>query len=132
MFDRCENPHYHRYHRFGGRGIKVCKRWHSSNLVGFENFVHDMPPHPGKGYSLDRIDNDGDYTPENCQWATAQEQALNRLQSPVGRSGLRGVRSTPRGRYSSYVRRLGKHYHLGTFGTAMEAAVAREKFCACH
>jgi hypothetical protein len=52
MHDRCYNPDYHRFHRYGGRGIRVCVRWHSSNPRGFRNFLADMGEHPGKGYSL--------------------------------------------------------------------------------
>lgn len=74
MNQRCANPEHQAYASYGGRGIKVCKRWRNS----FPNFLEDMGPRPGKGYSLDRVDNDGDYEPANCRWTTQLDQMNNR------------------------------------------------------
>jgi hypothetical protein len=79
MVARCTNPKNPRYRNYGGRGIKVCKQWRS-----FSSFLADMGPRPnGKRgsrslYSLDRKDNDGDYEPSNCRWATVEQQNANK------------------------------------------------------
>ncbi len=75
---RCVNPKCAMWHRYGGRGIRVCERWHSSNPDGYANFLQDMGECP-PGMQPDRFPNrDGNYEPGNCRWATARQQRENR------------------------------------------------------
>lgn len=73
MRSRCSNPKNIRYKNYGGRGIKVCDEW----LNDFVQYYKDMGPKPSPKHSIDRINNDGDYEPRNCRWATRNEQQRN-------------------------------------------------------
>lgn len=77
MIGRCTNPNTAKWHRYGGRGIKVCARWRGPN--GFKNFLADMGPRPSDKHQVDRFpDNNGNYKPTNCRWATSKQNNQNR------------------------------------------------------
>jgi hypothetical protein len=73
MKARCYNPNVRGFHNHGGRGIVMCDSWRDS----FDAFYDDMGPRPSPRHSIDRINNDGNYEPSNCRWATAKEQGRN-------------------------------------------------------
>lgn len=73
MHQRCLDPNHSAFKYYGGRGIKVCVRW-----LDFWSFVQDVGSRPSKSHSIERVNPDGNYTPENCRWATAGEQSVNK------------------------------------------------------
>lgn len=78
IIQRCTNPNNKEYHNYGGRGISVCSRWEDYN-----SFHQDMSSGHKPGLQIDRIDNDGDYSPENCRWVTPSENNRNRRNNKI-------------------------------------------------
>lgn len=122
MKTRCDCKTNRFYGRYGGRGITYCSEW--------ETFQPFMEWATTNGYrddlTLDRIDNDGNYSPENCKWSTQHEQSINKTHLK-NKSGAVGVRRHGRG-YAAEVTWRRKWYYVGTFDTIEEAVAAREKF----
>ncbi|MDA7436479.1 hypothetical protein N8654_02215 [Synechococcus sp. AH-601-B19] len=92
MKQRCLRTTHKSYHRYGGRGISVCQRW----LDSFWNFVEDMGPKPSPLHSIEREDNDGNYTPDNCVWATKAEQTASQSVHGPAKGFAFGFRRTDR------------------------------------
>lgn len=89
MQARCDNPKNPDFHNYGGRGITVCKKWRDS----FQAFYEDMGPRPSPDHSIDRKNNHGNYTKQNCRWATRTEQARNKRTNTVNEAKVRRIRS---------------------------------------
>ena len=125
MKHRCYNPINVRYNEYGVRGIKVCDRW-----LDIKNFIEDMFPSWEEGLTLDRIDVNGNYEPDNCRWATINTQARNtRDIMKTNTSGFRGV-AWHKGsdKWQSRITLNNKRLHLGYYTTALEAAKAYERY----
>lgn len=114
MLYRCYNPNSDNYQYYGGRGIKVCKRWKES----FQNFLEDMEPSFFENAELDRIDNDKDYSPENCRWVTHSHNMLNRKGLRI-RQNIPGLKSLKRNISAEF--KLTKTYYTKYMNTPREA-----------
>ena len=126
VIQRCNNPKHKRYKDYGGRGIIVCKEW-----LDVRNFVAwcDLTRPDTEGLSLDRIDNDKGYSPENCRWADASTQSLNQRISKSNTSGCVGVDFKPNeNKYIARITVLGNRVYIGTFPLIENAIEARDNY----
>lgn len=126
MKSRCYNITSSRYSDYGGRGIKICDDWLSS--VG--TFIKWAIQHGWRsGLQIDRIENDGDYRPTNCRFVTAQVNNQNKRIYKSNKTGYSGVFYNRENRkFISSLSYLKKRYHIGSFDTAFDACIARNKF----
>jgi hypothetical protein len=124
MLQRCYDCKDKKYPDYGGRGIAVCYRWRfgESGKPAVVCFIEDMGRRPSAVYSIDRIDNDGNYEPGNCRWATRKEQASNRRpqRNSIGIPGVQPCRT----KYRVQIRNNGKTIHVGVYKTPEEASAA--------
>lgn len=116
MIDRCYNKKSHNYSYYGGRGITVCDRW----LESFDNFLEDMEESFQEGLQLDRIDNNGPYSPENCKWVSHSENMQNR-KGFKNKNGYPNIHSLPSGKFEGRLQRNKVYYSTNLYDTAEEA-----------
>lgn len=117
MTQRCTNPKNDGYAGYGGRGITVCDRWKS-----FENFLADMGERPAPDLTIERIDNDLGYGPDNCKWGTRTEQILNTRPKNTNKSGIVGVHWDEKSqKWRAQICIQNKKIALGRFSNAEDA-----------
>jgi len=125
MKQRCYNSKNIRYKDYGGRGISVCERWAIPSYIGTRNFLQDMGECP-EGMTLDRVDVNGNYEPNNCRWATASTQGYNQRMRNTNTSGRTGVCSFKSG-WQVRITVENKEIYLGYFTNKDLAIKAREE-----
>ena len=126
MIRRCTNPNATHYKDYGARGITVCEEW--LDIRNFVAWAEETYPHT-EGYTLDRIDNNKGYSPENCTWSDKTTQCINRRIMKNNKSGYVGVRYHSRdGVWTAYISVNNTRKYIGTFKTIEEAVLARDNY----
>jgi len=123
---RCKNRNDKSYLYYGGKGVKICKDWCSSNPNGFSNFLRDMGECP-EGMTIDRINSEGDYCKTNCKWSTKKEQSFNTKLNKRNKTGKSGVYFLVKtGKYSAHITNNKLRINLGTYEKFEDAVKARQ------
>lgn len=124
MKSRCQRTKDPSYKNYGARGITVCDRWRE-----FENFFADKGMKPNPKMTLERLDNNKGYSPENCVWATYVEQGRNKRRSSKNTSWFTGV-ARDKNSWTAYIKIAGRKIHLGNFSEKQNAVTARREAAA--
>jgi DNA-directed RNA polymerase subunit RPC12/RpoP len=126
--NRTLNPKHKHYNDYGGRGITICDEW-KDDVKSFYDWAMSNGYEEDKGLSIDRIDNDGNYCPENCRWTTKTIQARNQRIRKNNTSGYRGVTFHKRDKkFTAYITVDKNNIHLGSFQTKEEGAIAYNNY----
>lgn len=121
IMQRCTNPNHIAYKNYGGRNITICDRWKDFSL-----FIEDMGERPTPSHSVERNENEKGYTPENCRWATREEQARNTRIRKSNTSGVQGVNwHKSSGKWDVRISYKGKRISLGSYTSLEEATKIR-------
>jgi hypothetical protein len=123
---RCCDPNHSCYHNYGGRGILICAEWRY-DFLPFFNYVRRLDNYGKSNFTLDRVNNNGNYEPGNLRWSSIHVQNANSRVQKNNKTGFSGV-CLNRGLYHSYIYLNRKQIRLGTYETATEAAKARNNF----